>query len=235
MGPTWGFDEAEDEYDPLRESAEEPEEELLTGKDSDAVVTVEVTDTADLVSVGIAAEWRETTDARNLGTKVVEAMNNATAAALAKQSESIDMSAAETVGTETPSTASQANEDERPFTMQDASRLLRAVRADLAQFKNQLSAVRNQTVTVESGGGHVTVSGMRRQVGSVSLDQAWLHGAAESEIESELRDGLASFIAKSTPDEQLRQGPQSSAISELQALVADPQAMIRRINQRPTS
>lgn len=235
MGPTWGFDGDEDEYDPLRQDAAEPEEELLTGKDSDAVVTVEVTDTADLVSVSISPEWRESTDTRNLGTKVVEAMNNATAAALAKQAESIDLRAAETVGTTAPPTTSQSTEDERPFTMEDASRLLRAVTTDLAQFKKQLSTVRNQTVTVESGGGHVTVSGMRRQVGSVSFDQTWLHSAAESEIESELREGLASFIAKSTPDEELAQGPQSSAINELRALVADPQALIRRIKQRPTS
>jgi DNA-binding protein YbaB len=234
MGPTWGFEEDEEEYDPLREPADEPDEELLTGKDSDEVVTIGVTDTADLASVRLDPNWRDKVDPRALGTKVVEAMNAATIAALGKQSESIDVRS-QAAGTGAAPATSQSIEDERPFSMEDALRLFRAVSTDLAEFKNRLSEVRNQTVTVESGGGHVTVSGMRRQVGSVSLDQTWLHGAAEREIESEVRDALTSFIAKSTPDDAMRQGPQSSAIDELRSLVADPQALIRRIRQRPTS
>jgi hypothetical protein len=113
-------------------------------------------------------------------------------------------------------------------------RLLEAVSDDLAQFRRRLSTITDRAVTEDSGGGHVTVSGRQGRVTDVSIDQDWLYGTRASEIESELRDALTRFGAASSPGE-LAQGPRSSAIDELLALVSDPRAMVRRIRQRPTS
>lgn len=234
MDSTWGFEE-DDEESEVEVEADEQAEEPLLGKDPDEIVTIAVTDTADVLSVHIDEQWRERVEAHLLGGKVVEAMNAATIIALARQSEQVDMTGSESAGTTPPPETSESIEDERPITMEDAMRLLHAVKSDLATFTHQLSAVRNRAVAVESGGDHVTVSGARRQVATVELDQTWLHSAPNSEIESETRDALTAFITKSTPDEQLTQGPQSSAITELKALVADPQTLIRRINKRSTS
>lgn len=222
MDHRWGFEEADD----VDERGEEPAAgELLTGADADGVVTVSVDDAANVRSVHLGAGWEDDAVRRGLGVKVVDAMTGATIRAMAKQAERIEPGAAEPA----PASASKPPEQDSPLTTEDVMRLLHEVARDLGQFRQRLSAVVDETVTVASGGGHVTVSGRRQQVGDVSIDQDWLYRTRASEVESELRDALTAFRARSAPGEL---APQSNAISELRSLVSDPQAMVRRIRQR---
>lgn len=230
----WGFEE-DDEVEAVRRST--PDESTddtdpLSGQDARGAVTITVTDTAAIASVRLAPEWRELAEARELGSLVREAANNATAAAVAYQAQRVDIRAEVAAGTVAPPRASQPPEEEEPpLTREDVRRLLDAVTADLAQFKVQLSTVVDQTVQADSAGEHVTVSGRQGQVLDVSLDVSWLFTARESEIENEVRDALTRLADRSTPGE-LSRGPQSGAINELMQLVSDPQAMVRRISRR---
>jgi DNA-binding protein YbaB len=214
MERSWGFEEAEEVDQPV-----EPAAEPLNGADAGGVVTVTVDDTAAVLSVRLGDGWQDATVRRGLGARVVDAMTAATARVMAKQAQRIDEP--------TP----RLQDQDSPLTTADVMRLMHAVSRDLAQFRERLSAVADETVTATSGGGHVTVSGRRRQVGDVSIDQDWLYGARASEVESELRDALATFASRLPPNE-LSQGPKSPAISELLALVSDPQTMVHRLRRR---
>lgn len=232
----WGFEE-DDEVEDVRRSTPVPEESTddtdpLSGQDTRGAVTITVTEAAAITSVRLAPDWRERAEARELGSLVREAANNATAAAVANQAQQVDIRAEVEAGTAAPPRASTSlEEEERPLTREDVRRLLDAVTADLAQFKERLSTVVDQTVRVDSAGEHVSVSGRQGQVLDVSLDVSWLFMARESEIESEVRDALTRFADRSTPGE-LGRGPQSAAITELMQLVSNPQAMVRRISRR---
>lgn len=229
----WGFEE-DDEVEVRRStSAEESTEDtdILSGQDARGVVTITVTETAAITSVRLAPDWRDNIEPRELGALVVEAANNATARAVAAQAQQVDIRAEVEAGTDGRPRTSQPPEEERPITREDAKRLLDAVTADLTQFRQRMSEVVDQTVRVDSAGEHVTVSGRRGQVQDVSLDVSWLFTARESEIESEVREALTRFADRSTPGD-LAEGPQSSAINELMALVSDPRAMVRRIAMR---
>jgi len=231
----WGFEE-DDEVEDVRRSTPAPEESTddtdpLSGQDARGVVTIAVTETAAITSVRLSPDWRDRAEARDLGSLVREAANNATAAAVAYQAQRIDIRAEVAAGTGVPPRASQPPEEETPLTREDVRRLLDAVTADLAQFKSRVSTVVDQTVQTESAGEHVTVSGRQGQVLDVSLDVSWLFMARESEIENEVRDALTRFADRSTPGD-LARGPQSSAINELMGLVSNPQAMVRRISRR---
>jgi DNA-binding protein YbaB len=218
MERSWGFEEAEDVDEPAEPAADEP----LSGADAGGVVTVTVDDTAAVVSVLLGDGWQDATVRRGLGARVVEALTAATARVMAKK--------AERIGEPAPRVSVSPDQD-GPLTTAEVMRLMDAVSRDLAQFRQRLSAVADETVTATSGGGHVTVSGRRRQAGDVSVDQDWLYGARASEVESELRDALTTFAGRSSPGE-LAQGPKSAAISELLALVSDPQAMVHRLRRR---
>jgi DNA-binding protein YbaB len=230
----WGFEEDDEAEDVRRGTpAEESTDDTgpLSGQDARGVVTITVTEAAAITSVRLARDWRDRGEPRELGGLVREAANNATASAVATRAQQVDIRAEVEAGTAGPARTSQPSEEERPITREDARRLLDAVTADLTQFRQRMSAVVDEMVREDSAGEHVTVSGRRGQVMDVSLDVSWLFTARESEIESELRDALTRFADRSTPGE-LAQGPQSSAISELMALVSDPQAMVRRIAMR---
>ncbi len=95
------------------------------------------------------------------------------------------------------------------------------------------AAITDTTTAADSAGGHVVVSGIRRQVRSVSIDPQWAGTARNTEIESELRDALRAFVDRSTTGE-LTKGPRSAAISELMGMVADPQLTIQRISRGTT-
>lgn len=224
---SWGFEEADE--DDARADEPVTEEEPLTGADADGIVTVTVDDAAGVRSVRLGGGWQDNAVRRGLGTRVVDAMTAATTRAIARTVER-----AEVADDEPVPVASKPEEPVTPITADDVMRLLHTVSTDLSQFRQRLSAVVDETVTVTSAGGHATVSGRQGRVGVVSLDQDWLYGARASEVESELRDALTAFRAASSPGE-LAAGPRSSAISELLSIVSDPQTMVRRIRLRSAS
>ncbi|MPY96754.1 MAG: hypothetical protein GEU97_01925 [Actinophytocola sp.] len=232
----WGFEE--DDAEPFVSYAQAPKQEQptanhgdhITGHDADGVVTVAVTDDADVVAVKLTSGWRSSLDARALHSSVLAAMNAATISAMAARAERLDEMDPDSTGTAEVPPSSQPAED-RPVTAEDAMRLIDAVTADLGRFMQQVSAATDQVVTAESSGGHVLVTGRQRQATDVAIDPRWVVGARDSEIESELVDALASFTNKSSLGD-LTQGPQSTNIDELRRLVRDPQTLIRRISER---
>jgi hypothetical protein len=242
MDGGWGFGEGDDpdERD-ARFSVFEPDDlpgtgtgdDELTGRDADGVVTVAVDDAAEVVSIRLADTWQDDDVRRVLGAKVVEAVIAATAVAVAERAARLDEQSGQPASPWTPPAVPGRPDDDRPITREDALRLLHRVSADLAEFRQRWSAVADRMVSVTSRGGHVTVSGRQRQIGDVSIDQDWLYRARASEVETELCEALRAFAAESSTG-GLSRGPDSGAISELLALVADPAATIRRIRRGST-
>lgn len=233
MNIKWGFEEGDEWED---QNAEEPPAEIddsLTGRDPAGIVTVAVTDAGEYVSVKLTRDWKNSVDPRALNTSVLAAMNAATMRALAKQIEQIDMTGRTPEGTAgTPATSDphQGLGPTSPLTKEDAIRLVDAATADLERYLRQASTIVDVPVTATSAGGHVTVSGRRRQVLDVSIDVNWAGSVRYSEIESELLDAVTGFSARSSLGE-LALGPQSAAIDELMALASDPQSLISKIRQ----
>lgn len=229
MSDRWGFEE-DDEWDLPDESVEPVSDgdDLLRGTDPDGVVTVAVTENAEVRTVTLAPDWKSAVDPRGLHSNVLAAMNAATMQALARQVEQVGLRDANSPGTDAPRVTSDRVIDETPITKEDAMRLVDAATADLAEFMSNASAIVDAVISVESAGGHVTVSGRQRYVQTVTIDVEWAGRVRHSEIESELLDVLSRFGAQSDLGE-LASGPRSSAITELQSLAADPQALVRRI------
>lgn len=114
MNIRWGFEE-DDEWD--GPNADEPTTEIdepLIGHDRDGIVTVAVTDAAEVVSVSLARNWKDSVDPRALHTHVLAAINAATMRALAKQVEQIDMSGQSSAGTGTPPSTSERRGEKTP-------------------------------------------------------------------------------------------------------------------------
>lgn len=227
----WGFEDDDEESFSSYARAPEPEQpaadlgDHITGQDPDGVVTIAVTDDADVVTAKLSSGWRDSIDARALHSAVLAAMNAATINAVSARAEKIDPE-----GTAEPAAPSEPRDD-GPITTEDAMRLIDAVTADLDRFMSQVSAIADQVVTAESSGGHVTVTGKQRHVADVAIESRWVTGAPDAEIESELVSALSGFTTRSSLGE-LSQGPQSTNLDELRRLVRDPQTLIRRISER---
>ena len=223
----FGFEEGDEEDQRSRSAPEEPEaprQDALVGRDADGVVTVAVNDMAEVRSVTIAAQWRQSVDPRVLGSAVTQAANAATMSALAKQ---VERPAEPPPQREAPPPRS----DER-ITPEQALRLMDAVSADLARFTRRMTEVVDRPVVVESRGGHVRGTIHRGQVLSLEIDPAWTHSARVTEMQQEFLEVLQNLRARSVPAD-LAQGPQSPAISELTALVSDPNTLLRRVGLLP--
>ncbi|MFE9748505.1 hypothetical protein ACFYOT_26660 [Saccharothrix saharensis] len=179
-------------------------------------------DSADVLSVTLAAQWKQSVDPRVLGFAVTAAMNAATMQALAKQVERPTV--------EEPPTPPVPQQDGSRITLDEATQLLDAVQADLDRFMRQVAEVTDRPVTVESRGGHVRGTTQRGQVLDVAVDPAWAHTARTSELEQEVLEVLRALRA---PGADLARGPRSPAIAELTALVSDPNALLRRVGLLP--
>ncbi len=205
--------------------------DVLTGQDASGMVHVEVTLDGDVVAVRLVSGRNTTVEAHNLNSAVVAAANAATAQALSHKMEGFAPEAAATSFAAQPAPAKH-NADESRLTPGDAMRLLDAVTSDLNDFMRQVSAVIDQPARVESSGGHVMASGQRGQIMSVEIDQQWAASARKTEIEAEVTEALKKVNENSTLGE-LSNGPQSRNIAELNALVSDPQALMRRVGLKP--
>jgi hypothetical protein len=216
MPDRWGFEEADD-WEPV---IPEPEREadVLVGTDADDLAAVTVTPTADVVSVRLGGAWRQS---RGLSAAVVTAANAATMRAVAWQ---VEHPPTERALAGTP--------DETPITAAEALRLIDAVSADVATFTQRVAEIIDRPVVAESAGGHVRASARAGQVVDLAVDPGWTAGARVSEVESELLDALRALRTRCAPGE-LANGPESEAITTLTALLADPNAMLRRVGLLP--
>ena len=222
---SFGFEEGDEEDQRVRRPPAKPEppRELLVGRDPDGVVTVAVNDSAEVQSVTISEQWRQRVDPRALGSAVTQAANAATMRALAKQVEQPP---------EPSAPQSPPPQSTERITSEQALRLMHAVSADLARFTERVTEAVDRPVTAESRGGHVRGTVHRGHVLTVDVDPAWTHSARVSEMQQELLEVLRTLRARSVPAE-LAQGPQSPAITELTALVSDPNTLLRRVGLLP--
>jgi DNA-binding protein YbaB len=209
----WGF-ELDDEHGEHGDRVVRRRDagERLTGQDRGEVVTITVTDTADVVSVALAAGWKRSVDPRTLQHHVLQALDAATARAMAARAGSGAPPRAETV-------------DHGPLTRYDLTRLIDSATADIDRVRQHTTRLA-QEVTHESRGGHVRVTGAGRRVRAVAMDTNWVSRVRHSEIAGELTDALKAFGARAPRPGDL---PRSTALDELHALVADPARTLRRL------
>ncbi|MFD1146337.1 hypothetical protein [Saccharothrix hoggarensis] len=227
----FGFEENDEGDQPPRRSPDQPDarDDLLTGRDPDGVVAVAVNDEAEVQSVTIAAGWKQAVDPRALGGAVVQAANAATVQALAKQAER------PTAPPPSPPPQSQPQPQSQPserITPEDALRLIDAVNNDLDRYTQRMAEVVDRPTTAESRGGHVRGTARRGQVVALDADPAWTHTARVSEMQHEFLEVLRTLHARGVPAD-LAQGPRSSAIAELTALISDPNTLLRRVGLLP--
>ncbi|WP_367130590.1 hypothetical protein [Saccharothrix sp. HUAS TT1] len=182
-----------------------------------------VNDAAEVQSVTIAAQWRQSVDPRVLGSTVTRAANAATMAALAKQ--------VERPAEPAPRREPPPRSDDR-ITPEQALRLMDTVSADLARFAQRMTEVVDRPLVVESRGGHVRGTIHRGHVLDLEVDPAWTHTARVTEMQQEFLEVLRNLRAQSVPAD-VAQGPQSPAIAELTALVSDPNTLLRRVGLLP--
>ncbi|MBB5858055.1 YbaB/EbfC family nucleoid-associated protein [Amycolatopsis umgeniensis] len=229
----WAFEaELEQDDDPPRSSAIEPvpEEDRISGQDQDGVVTVVVSPNADVLSVVLEQEWKQSVDPRGLHRAVAGAANAATIAALGRQVDDVagNPPAMPTFGA-TPASAA----DESRLSTQDMLRLVEAATAELAKFTQRAATVVNRRITVESGGGHVRGEMTNGQIVAMEIDPSWLAQVRTGEIESEILDVLRQLRKASTPP-GLADGPQGPAIAEIMGMLFDPHRMARRVGLEPS-
>ncbi|GAB2973441.1 hypothetical protein [Saccharothrix stipae] len=222
----FGFEDGDEEDQRPRPAPKEPEapQDALVGRDADGVVTVAVDDAAEVQSVTIAAQWRQSVDPRALGSAVTEAANAATMAALVQQ-----------IGRPAdpaPRPAAPPSQSDERITPEQALRLMDAVSADLGRFTRRMTEVVDRPLTLESRGGHVRGTIHRGHLLNLEVDPAWTHSARVTEMQQEFLEVLRNLRAQSVPAD-LAQGPQSPAITELTALVSDPNALLRRVGLLP--
>lgn len=222
---SFGFEEDDEGDRPPRQAPQEQptQPDLLTGQDPNGVVTVVVNDAAEVQSVAIAARWRQSVDPRALGSAVAQAANAATVQALAKQAER---------PVEPPSLQPPPPPSTERITPEQALRLMNAVSADLDRYAQRTAEVVDRPTTAESRGGHVRGTAHRGQVLGIEADPAWTHTARVTEVQQEFLEVLRTLHARTVPVDIAR-GPQSPAITELTALLSDPNALLRRVGLLP--
>ncbi|WP_139190500.1 hypothetical protein [Actinokineospora iranica] len=198
--------------------------ETVAGRDPEECVTVVVDLEGAVRAVSLAVDWRRKIDPRRLHVNVQTAVN---AAAVQAMSRKMDDGVLQGVAQRSTGGTS-GSLDETPISVGDAQRLLDAAFADLEQFSRRLEAVAGHTVSLDSAGGHVSGAARRGQVVQLSIDTNWATAARDSEIESELLEVLRRLQDDSSASE-FSSGPSSSAIDEVNALLGDPQRLLRRL------
>jgi hypothetical protein len=231
---SWEFEEADDDgyLERLTGHPVAPTEiprDALTAHDPDQVIAIVVSPQAELIAVRLSPQWRQSVEPRNLHSSVVSAANAATVRALAQNAEGFDLATmAEADESVNRADESASGTDDSHLTTQDVQRLLDDVSAELGRFTEQLSAMVDHPVQVQSAGRHVQGSALRGQVLQLDIDTGWAGRARHTEIEGELLEVLRRLQESSTPRD-LATGPTGRAISELMEMARDPQLLMRRL------
>jgi DNA-binding protein YbaB len=218
----WGFEE-DDGYEDAPDRPAGADVDQVEGTDEEQVVTVVADLAGQALAVRLAPAWAEH-GPTSLPQRVITAANAATTAALARQLET----PAEPEP-EPPAAVDGTGPAGDPFAaINDVLRLMDEVSADLDSFQRRLAAATTGVTSADSRGRHVTVGIRDGQVIDVSVDPRWAAAVRTSEVESELLDALQRAQRMASPGE-LAQGPRSAAITELNNLVRNPQAMLRQL------
>src|SRR5690625_3758298 len=191
MDDTWRFNEEDawdEEDDVASAQADGPPDDALAGKDDDGIVTIHVTDDGKVLSAQLLTDWKKSVAPHELAQRIVTAANAATMAAASKQMEMVELGQNSPQATPPkPDAAAQKGADQGdapPLAAEDVMQLIDNVSADLERFTRRMAEVTNQTVSVESAGGHVSANGQQGQVLEISLDNGWASRSRKAEVES---------------------------------------------------
>jgi DNA-binding protein YbaB len=226
----WGFEE-DDEWEGQPDNGGGPpptDDDTVRGADPNGIVTVVANLAGEPIAVQLEPRWAETAGPHGLPDLVRTAANGASAAALGRQVSDSVPNEAETPAPPLAAEPAEGSSDDPIAGMNRVLALMDTVTAELEQFEQRLSTFSAVAVAAGSGGRHVTVNGRDGQVLDVVVDPNWAGSVRASEIESELLDALRQFHRRATPDE-LAEGPQSPAITELNNLVRNPSVLLREL------
>jgi DNA-binding protein YbaB len=229
----WGFEE-DDEYEDTSTRRSDPrptgeDDDQVEGTDPERIVTVVAGLDGTARAVRLMPTWAQSVDPTSLPQRVITAANAATMAALGRQLDAATPAEPAPVPPATAAGDGAAGPTGDPFAaINDILRLMDEVSGDLDTFQRQLATQTAGLISADSSGRHVSVSSRDGQIVDVSIDPRWAGAVRTSELEGELLDALRRVQRMAAPGD-LAQGPHSSAISELNNLVRDPQAMLRQL------
>jgi len=217
-------------------AAQDPDA-TFEGQDETESVTAVVDMNGVVTDVRLEHEWYDKIDARKLGATVVEAVNAAGVARLSGWADKV----AEAEENEPPASTTPAAPAAPvgPFDINPSGEMIdnllyllhRAGREAEAEAKTTAAAAQAgpRPVKGRSDGGHITVAVDGKQVTEVRIetDTRWIGTANHLEIASELRDAFATAYRNAAEAAPRRRS--DSAITELQALTADPQEFVAKL------
>jgi DNA-binding protein YbaB len=216
-------------------AAQDPDA-TFEGQDETEAVTAVVDMDGAVTDVRLEREWYDKVDARMLGAAVVEAVNAAGVARLTGWAKKVaEAEEAEPAG----SVAAAPIAPSAPFDLNPSGELIdqllyllhRAGKEAEAEAKTAAAAAQApvRPVRGRSAGGHITVAVDGKQVVEVRIetDTRWIGTANHLEIASELRDAFTAAYANAAEAAPRRRS--DSAITELQALTADPQEFVTKL------
>ena len=216
-------------------AAQDPDA-TFEGQDETETVTAVVDMDGAVTDVRLEREWYDKVDARMLGAAVVAAVDAAGVARLTGWAEKVaEAQEAEPAG----SVAATPIAPSAPFDLNPSGELIdqllyllhRVGKETQAEAKTTAAAAqaRPRPVRGRSAGGHITVAVDGKQVVEVGVetDTLWIGTANHLEIASELRDAFTAAYANAAEAAPRRRS--DSAITELQALTADPQEFVTKL------
>lgn len=227
---SWGFEDYDDEPVEVQRTfsdddggAGAPEvDAALRAVDSADVVGVGVDEAGQFVSVTLWPQWKTRVDPRQLHTHVTEAANAVLAQSIEKQAEEALSSPHEL---EPAPTSTETG----PLSAKDARRLIDTAMADINAFVAKIPDIGPAAeATAHGAGGHVTVAGVPTAISRIEIDHDYAYNASITELQAELLSALVRFAAAA------EQGPESPklespALTEINALFANPEQTLRRL------
>lgn len=206
------------------------------GHDEQEIVYAVIDADGTVTGFRLEHEWYDKVDPRKLGAAVLEAVHAAGVARLSTWAEKVaDAEETEPVAAPVapgPPPAEAVDINPSREMVDQLLYLLHRVGTEAeAEAKARAAAaqVRRKPVKGRSEGGHITVAMDGKELVEVQVetDTRWIGTANNLEIVSELRSAFAvayQNVADATPRRR-----SNSAITELQALTADPQEFVARL------
>lgn len=219
------------------------EARTFEGKDESELVVASVDAAGRVTDVGLEQDWDKTIDPRDLGAKVIEAVNAATTTRVASWADRVAEAADEPVEPVAPVREPESVSINPSGQMiENLLYLLHRVgqetkpaerprrRVDDVDDDDEAPApVRKRLTKGKSDGGHIVVGLDGKTVADVQVetDTMWVGTANHLEVASELRSAFAAAYRRA--DEEAPAQRSDSAVAELQALTADPQEFVAKL------
>lgn len=216
------------------------EARTFEGKDESELVHASVDAAGRVTDVGLEQDWDKTIDPRDLGAKVIEAVNAATATRVAswadRVAEAADEPAEQVAPVREPESVSinpsgQMIENLLYLLHRVGQETKPAEQPRRRDYDDDTAAapVRKRLTKGKSEGGHIVVGLDGATVADVQVetDTMWVGTANHLEVASELRSAFAAAYRRADEDAPAQRS--DSAVGELQALTADPQEFVAKL------